>query len=854
MRFGPVLVLPLVISLTAVAAPKPQAIPAYRDGLDAMSASLWEVAVARFQAALATPDLDGPAKQTILLRLAETRVRSGEPEEAMKILADPVLTGNPELSFWKAQALAATGKFGEAVALLDEQTTGENAPYRREALFTRAALQQSLGDLPGALEALEILAKEKDPSTVLRAKMRIASILLEQGKPADALANLPPPNAKMTPLQSARAELLRGQAQLAMGEHQAAAGIFAAMLQHDEEAFVAYRQEATVGLARAQLAAKNREAAIDGLIAFIEQHRDSPQIGEAFPLLLECLPSKPTTDDVILTRLDEWCPDALPETPIGIGSSGNSSSVWPSALPTSDELETQALYHLALGLRREESPESKYRARQLLTRLRIDYPAHPLAPRALLEMSRWDLADGRKEQAAAALAALDDDEVSPAMRAEAFLSAATTAFGAGDFELASGELTKAARLLDGESQRLTTLNKAVTRLAAGDLPGFQTVATTQGKDPRIADDLALEQALYLTAKRDPSALSELDKFIIEHPQHPRIAEARLAAAHAALGSNPPDPAFAKAQIEGVPEEQAKALPQASLTLAKMRLAAVEKRWADVAAQANAYLVANPKATEVPEIRFELGYAHFQNGDYNKARLEFEKLALDSPDNPRAEAALLHAALSAALGATAQAKQESIVLFDKLIAAKGELADVARLEKARVLGPAEAAKDLLPWFREMKKDDPLRLIAGLHLGAALYNSAGTNNVPLEQALGIYEELLATMPANSPDRYEAQYYRGRVLEQLPDPKDASRKREAEALDVYFSVLQEASRQAPADWEWVDACGVRALIILESGERWEAAIAVAEQHAKLGSPGAKEAAERAKKLKLAHFHWED
>src|SRR5690606_21092736 len=129
----------------------------------------------------------------------------------------------------------------------------------------------------------------------------------------------------------------------------------------------------------------------------------------------------------------EWCPEKQTELPIGIDTGNGASAVWPGTRPASDELTTQALYHLALGLRREGSAESKYRARQLLSRLRIDFPEHPLARRALLESSRWDLADGRKEQAAAALAALDDAGISADIRAEAFLSAAETAFRAGDF-------------------------------------------------------------------------------------------------------------------------------------------------------------------------------------------------------------------------------------------------------------------------------------------------------------------------------------------------------------------------------------------------------------------------------------
>jgi tetratricopeptide (TPR) repeat protein len=850
------LALPLATLLTAGAAPEPATPPAVREGLDAMSARLWEVAAARFETALATRDLDPTVRQDILLRLAETHVRNGEPEAALKLLADPTLAKRPEVPFWKAQALAAAGQFNDALTLLDELSTATGAPYFREALFTRAALKQALGDLPGAVEALAVLIKDRDAATTLRARLETAAILLDLGDAEKALTATPPPTARMTPVQTVRADLLRARAQLEKGEHQAAAGIFAALLQKEDPAFKAVQHEAAIGLARAQLAAGNREAATDGLLAFIEQQRTSPRIGQAFPVLLDCLPAKPAADDVILTRLREWSPPPSLKSPIGIASGDGAASVWPTAVAAPDELGTQALYHLALGLRREGSAESKARARQALTRLRIEYPAHPLAERALLEASRWDLADGRKDQAAAALAALEGTSGAPTLRAEASLSAAATAFAAGDFALAAGELEKAAALLEGDARRDVSLNHAVTRLAMGDLPGFQSLAAGAEKDVPLAIDLALERALFITSRRDPGAMAALDRFILDHPSHPRLADARLAAAHAALESIPPDPAFAKAQLDSLSESQAAALPAATLTLARIRLATREKRHADAVALAEALLKALPEDPRSREIQFELGQAHFENGDYNKARLELEKLATATPDDPLAPPALLLAARAAVLVATPEAKAESLVLFDKLITRDGPLADVARLEKARVLDYPEAAKELLPWFQSMKKDHPLRLIAGLHLCQALYNSAGTDNPTLERALAIYENLLGGIPPDSPRRFELEYYRGLVLERLPDPENPSEKREKAALDVYFSVLQAAARQAPADWQWVDKCGVRARTLLENAQRWEAAIAIAEQHAKLHSTSdlAKDAAERAKALKLEHFFWEE
>lgn len=850
------LALPMATLLSAGAAAAPAGPPIYREGLDALSARLWEVAAARFEAALALPDLDPKTRPDILLRLAEARIRNGEPDAALKTLADPALAKHPELPFWQAQAHAGAGRFNEALALLDDTTTAASAPHFREALFTRAALRQALGDLSGAVDALAVLTKDRDAATALRARLQTAEILLELGDAEKALTATPPPTARMTPVQAVKADLLRARAQLEKGEHQAAASIFTALLQKEDPAFKAVQHEAAVGLARAQLAAGNREAATDGLLAFIEQQRSSPRIGQAFPWLLQCLPEPLTADDVILTRLREWCPPPPLLSPIGIANGNGASSAWPAPLAAPDELGTQALFHLALGLRREGSAESKARARQAMARLRMEFPQHPLAERALLEVSRWDLADGRKEQAAAALEALDGSSSAPTLRAEASLSAAFAAFKAGELELAAGELEKASALLDGDARRDVSLNLAVTRLVTGDLPGFESLAKAESKDVALAIDLALERALFLTGRRDPAALVALDRFILDHPSHPRLAEARLAAIHAALEATPPDPAFAKALLDGLSPEQAAALPPASLALARIRLATREKRPADAAALADAFLKERPEDPRAPEVRFELGQARFANGDYNQARLEMEKLATALPDGPFAPAALLLAAKSAVLVATPESKVESLALFDRLIAQKGPFSDIARLEKARVLDHAAAAKELLPWFQSMEKDHPLRLIAGFDLCDALYNSAGTEIAPLEQALAIYREMLDGVAEESPDRFKIQYFIGRVLEQLPDPKNPSGKRLTEALDVYFSVLEAAGRQAPADWQWLDKCGVRARTLLENAQRWEAAIAIAVQHSKLHSTTdlARDAAERANTLKLEQMIFDD
>src|SRR5690606_10611127 len=96
----------------------------------------------------------------------------------------------------------------------------------------------------------------------------------------------------------------------------------------------------------------------------------------------------------------------------------------------------------------------------------------------------------------------------------------------------------------------------------------------------------------------------------------------------------------------------------------------------------------------------LGRNHFQSGDYNDARLVLEKLALaDTQDPTRAQAAWLLAARSAALGATAQSREEALALFDKAAALDGPLVAIARLEKARLMIDLNRLPEAIAFLRE-----------------------------------------------------------------------------------------------------------------------------------------------------------
>lgn len=848
-RRGLSLLLALAMVSIASAKPKLEDLPAYQLGLDALASQLWEIATTRFTTALETPELDPALRSQILLRLVETHVRAGQTDAALKFLADPALAKDPARPFWTAQAQAAAGRFAEAIATLDAGGLDPKSPFLTEALLTKAGIQRALGDADGALATTDSLLKRSSNST--RARLLKAQILIAQEKPADALKVIPDP-AKLKGTDAKQAAFLLAQAQLASGDAEKATTGYAKLLESPEGQTLDRYHSASLGLARAQLAAGDRAAAGDALLAFIQQNPRSPLLNEAFDVLMECLPEQPAPNDAILNRIREWIPAATVNTPAYLTTDNGAASAWPTPATVETPLAPQALYHLALGLRREGSPDSLATARRLLDRLRLDYPTHPLVASALLENGRWDLEDDRRAQATACFEALDHlgNASPPELRAQGLSLEGTARFNEGDFEGAAAVFDRAAALLESEQRQTARLNAATALLAGGSIAAFNNLAKDI-EDPALGTSLALERALFLASFRDPEAFPALRSFVELNPDHPRIAEARLAAALAAINVDPPDTDFATTQLALLDPDARATLPPSSLALAQIRLHERLAESEKAIAAARDFLVAHPDDPRHDDLVFELGRAHFLGGNYNDAQLALAPLISEDANTPRAAASLLISARSAALGATPQAQAESIALFDKLIETESPFTDVARLEKAdlliRLSRLDEAVATLAPWFKKMKKGDPLLLSVGHLLWDALFAQAQGKPEELEKSTTVLDRLLADLPTDSPSRYRVLYQKGLTFEQIPGGEE-------KAIQAYYSVLESAAEKPGGDWKAIELCGFSALRILEKAKRWPAAIELAEKVAALKGPRSEEAAKRAKSLRLDHMYWPD
>lgn len=826
-----------------------------RKGDDALKSGLWEIAALHFNDYLTSPDLTPEKKSQAAIRLAEALIREGKPADALELLGQSFLAKNPEMPFWKGQALAALGKFSDAVAVLAPLILDPAAPFRSEAMFTIASLELALGKPEAALTTLSTFANSPDPGLIAKAGLHQVEILLELDRATEARETMPAADS-ISQSDEPLATFLDANLLLAEDRPEDAVSKFQSLVDQPQGQSLRRYHAAVIGLADALSANGNPKAAADVLLNFIQDHPESPQLEAMFKRLQDALPDVPTLTDPILERLAQWIPPSeLPATGLIANTGDSAVSAWPS-VTTDNDLLAFSLYTRAVGLHRIDTPASIDEARSLLTRLRFENPGHFLASRALLLGAEWALDQEASDRAFHILEILRDTATSPLMQGEAAFLQARTAYQLGEKDKAIPLFEEAALSLSGDEANTARLNAAIIRLTDTSADTTPILQTDSPESRALAVDLELERALSTT---DPVAKrAAIEEFLIRHPAHPREAEARLAAADAALTGPTPDLSFARAQLETIATH-----PETSKTLHPSRLALIKLRIEDLAqdsegaiATARLILEQFPGDPSAAEASLTLGRQLFLTRSYNDARLVLEKLAAADTDLARAQAAWLLAARSAALVPTSQSQQEALILFDKAIESQGPVSSLAKLEKARLMIDmnrlSEATDFLREWFDKLPETDPLHLPAGLMLGEAIYAQGSVNPNSLSEALQVYDKLLVHAETFPAVFNRIQYLRGKTLEQLPDEADPTLKREKQAFIAYYSVLETTT--PPMEWTYFELCGFSALALLEKTGRWPAAIACAKKIASFNGPRAEEAATRASQLQLKHMIWED
>ncbi len=822
-------------------------------GDDALASGLWEVAALHYDYCLRQPELGPEEKSRVGVRLAEAWVRQGKPKDALDLLQKSFVSGHPEAPFWQGQALVASGRLADAITVLNGTLEVADAPFRTEAVFTIENLQLALGQPDAAIVSLSGLAAGSDAALAAKAKLHQAEILIDLGQAAKARDVMPEAQQISQP-DRALATFIEARLALAENRPKDAIAAFQSLVDDPRGQSSRRYQLAAIGLADSLSADGKLNDALSFLMNFIQEYPESPELDSMFQRLAAWMPEVPTMTDPVLSRLAQWItPTEIPAAGLIASMDAGAAGSWPLAANTT-ELAAQAIFTRAVGLNRVSSPEARAEARALLNRLRMEKPGHLLADRALFESARRALADGDDSQAFFLLDTLKQSSRHRNLLGKAAFLEAETAYANGDKAAAAKLFKEAADSLDAIEADQARYNAALSRFMLDPSVPMTVLQTELPENSPLSADLEIERALAI--EKPDERRTAIEEFLTRNPQHPRMAEARLAAAEAALTGPDPDLSFARAQLDTL-----NATPEATTGLSPLRLAMVNLRIEDVSgdqaaaiARARALIEAFPNDPAAAEASLILGRNLFQTRSYNDARIVLEKLAAADADSSRAQAAWLLAARSAALVPTSQSHQEAIALFDKAIALKGDLTSIALLEKTRLMIDinrlAEAAVILRAWFDKLDPGDPLHLPAGLLLGEATYAQGGA--ATLAEALAVYDELLEHAEGKPGVFNRIQYLRGRTLEQIPDPDDPALKRESQAFVAYYSVLE--TTEPPEEWHYFELCGFRALALLEKAGRWPAAIACAKKIASFKGPRAEEANTRANQLQLKHMVWEE
>ena len=825
----------------------------------AMDSGLWDVAASTLMEAAEDPDLSVVNRSKVLMLLAESFVRGNQSTRAFELLGESSIRDLPDSAFWRGQALAGLGRFAEAADTLRAVAADPSNRFSHEAALTAASLQLSLSLPESALKTLALIERSADPTQRTLSVLRRMEILIDLGRAEDARNLSPEPESISEDLRPTFS-FLDAKLALAEGNATEAEALFSSLLTDPQGQTISHYNHAALGKADALAAQGKEDAATEFLLTFIQGHPDTPMLDPMFGRIIKWFPEEIiAADHPTLLRLNEWIPQTPPFSNRLINIRADSAAAaWPIKSPEISDLGVFALYARALGLQRIDSQIAKDEARLLLQRIRLLASNHFLAPRALLVLAKSRLADGEADQAFTLFDTLRQTANSPLISGEAAFMDAQIAFDKGKTELAASLFEEAATRLSGENRDTALLNSALAQLSEN--PSQTLLIKTDDPDTRsrLTTELALEKALV---NPDPAeSRIALDNFLTKNPEHSRAVEARLAIVEAALSSNPPDLLQAKAQLDTLKASE-KPLPtdQAPrLAIAELRLLAAQDEIEPTVALAKEITTLFPDTSYASDARLIMGNSLFRSGNYNEARLVLEKLASANEGTQRSQAALLLAARSAALGATAQSREESLALFDRTIAIDGPLRALAILEKARLnidLNRLSVAVDSLSEaYQSAAPDDPSRLPTGLLLAEAIYAQGDSDPENLVRALKIYDELIA-LTANNPAQYfRLNYLRGLALEKIPNPEKPGETRVGDALSAYFSVLDRPVDPAPPEWEWFERSGFRALSLLENASRWNAAVSIAEKIASFQGPRAEEAATRARQIRLKHHIWED
>jgi thioredoxin-like negative regulator of GroEL len=801
----PVFALWLMLASTAVAAPSPiveKAEAALREGMP-------QTAIAPLQEALRKAPAS--AKNELGLLLARAQLAAGRADDALKTLDGPCDRGSKEAVLLRAAVLASQGKLEQAAKLADQQ-----APDNPEASLLLARIRSEQGDLEAARALLPA------PGTPLPADPNTLRLLLDlqlSGEDPSATESTISAARDQNLLPIPELDVALGRVLLAQNRPSDASETFRNVLA-TEELPAPVRDNARLGLARSLVIlgvdARAREVLREGL-------------GEA--------------PDALTTResMQQWI---HLERKLGADPSADLRT-WAQEKGTRRALEARLqLAQFDIGQKRPDA------AIGVLYELAGDpeLPAND-ALRARLLLAEARIAAGQTKEALESLDAIPAEKAGPAsayrladLRGRALAANGAHRRAYDSFVSASNEASTP------EEKTVAATNRLLTALAAEDLDlarqSFELLRETDPANP----DLVRWSFLLATAEARQGKIDGLNALARRAPAADYAFQAKLALAEWRLARGE---AEAAERILRTAENEADAEPRAA-ALAAAAIFAADNAGSqpreELVKACTEFLAAHADAPEAPDVAFKLGELHSRAGDHTAAESVLAGLAQNASDPEQAALAKFFAAQSAARSMSTEGAGRALAWFDEIAQSQSPLRHRARFEQASLLLRDRKFTDAITLYDRILAANPPQEVkhAALMEKADTLFALGTDDPSkFTEAAAVYAGLASETSAPADWRDQAACKRAAAL--------AKAGQTEAALAAYREVLARPPGTS-ADHFWFYKAGLEAGRLLEEQKDWSAAIAVYDKLASAEGPQREDIKQRARRLRLEHFIWEN
>jgi tetratricopeptide (TPR) repeat protein len=790
----------------------------------ALQDSLPEVAVDQLSKLRDTGRLD---EQGGLL-LIEALVRSGQTDEALQYLDEHLDGSNAKMTFWRAAALAGSGRFEEAIVEFHAVVTmGPGTPHWEEACLSGASLMLSMKRDQEAQILLENLAGNGNALGRSVASLRLAEYSLALGDHAAALEWLGPPDSDWDAMEAAAA-IIRARCLLKAEQPAAASMTLAPLLAVDKGLsrleFVLVRLTAADSLAQENKA----EEATRILVALIDAYPEAPFLDRAFDRLAAM---GAFVEPSVLDYLQSWSDD--------------------------DEVERALLARFSRAVALKQADRMTEALAAFVEVVATEASARSLARRALLEMAEIHAVNSETDKARECLQSAETESIFlPELQARINYILGLIQWGEEDFEGAATAFSE----MKGNPQDtlVAAINSALAAIRADNEEMLSNALTLIGQSEASVDlhaQIRIEEALVAASEHRPKAQSLLKAVIDHFPDHPRLPEIELVLAETFLLSMPAFPRAAEHHLD-----RAAALGLQSDALREradyVRVYIAESGFDDagVIHHAGYFLKKWPGGDLALRVRMKLAEVYDRNHDYPNAQTQFEILAEElGGDDAMKETALFFAGRASMALFNPTGLGQAVETFGRVVELNGGLAPIARLYQAKAKrrsGMDGEALPILDDLIEKETNSAIRLQAMVEKIEALITLGESGEEESFEKAEQVAQFLNSEFTDSRSRFRVAFLRMKIKERLGDIQ-AAVAIGYEAITIGASEPQNIID--PGVLGWLYRLGFNTANLLERLGRHEAAVHVVEQLAGTTGDRATEARELAEQIRLRHFIWD-